>query len=123
MKVGEFRDSSKSFRVQGCKVIVRKIQIKQVFHSPEGTTFDLVDFAEFQVKRNHLAAAWEAVGGKVVEVVAAQVKQLRLGGEASWDLSVTSTLTCGMLGFNLGRPNRNGILLTIYVGTQHTLKY
>lgn len=62
-----------------------------------------MDFAELQVKGNNLAAAWEAVGRKVVEVVAAEVKQLRLGGEPSWDFGVTPTLTCGMLGFNLGR--------------------
>lgn len=55
------------------------------------------------MKRNNLAGAWEAVGRKVVEVVAADVKQLRLGGEASWDFGVTPSLTCGMLGFNLGR--------------------
>lgn len=103
MKVGEFGGSSKGFRVQGCEVIVRKIQIKQGLHSPESTTFDLVDFAEFQVKRNNLSGAWKAVGRKVVEVVAAQVEQLRLGGEASWDFGVTPTLTCGMLGFNLRR--------------------
>lgn len=71
-----------------------------------------MDFAEFQVKRYHLAAAWEAVGREVVEVVAAQVKQLRLGGEASWDFGVTSTLTCSMLGFNLGGSNQNGTSLT-----------
>lgn len=55
------------------------------------------------MKRNNLAGAWEAVGRKVVEVVAADVKQLRLGGEASRDFGVTPSLTCGMLGFNLGR--------------------
>lgn len=37
-----------------------------------------------------------------MEVVAADVKQLRLGGEASRDFGVTPSLTCGMLGFNLG---------------------
>lgn len=62
-----------------------------------------MDFAELEVKRNYLAGAWEAVGRKVVEVVAADVKQLRLGGEASRDFGVTPTLTCGMLGFNLRR--------------------
>lgn len=68
----------------------------------KSTSFDLMDFAELQVKRNNLASAWEAVGRKVVEVVAAEVQQLCLGGEASWDFGVTLTLTCGMLGFNLG---------------------
>lgn len=101
MKVGELRGSSKGPRVQRCEVIVRKIQIKQVFHASKGTSFDFMDFAELQVKRNNLSGAWEAVGRKVVEVVAAEVKQLRLGGKASWDFGVTLTLTCGMLGFNL----------------------
>lgn len=103
MKVGELRGSSKGSGLQGREVIVRKIQIKQVFHSPKGTAFDFVYFAELQVKRDNLAGAWEAVGRKVVEVVAAEVKQLRLGGEASRDFGMTPTLTCGMLGFNLGR--------------------
>lgn len=61
-----------------------------------------MDFAELQVKRNNLAGAWETVCRKVVEVVAAEVQQLSLSGEASWDFGVTLTLTCGMLGFNLG---------------------
>lgn len=62
-----------------------------------------MDFAELQVKRNNLAGAWEAVGREVVEVVTAKVEQLRLGGEASRDFGVTLSLTCGVLGFNLGR--------------------
>lgn len=103
MKVGELRGSSKSSGVQGCEVIVRQIQIKEVLHSPKGAGFNFVDFAELQVKRHNLAGAWEAVGRKVVEVVTAEVKQLRLGGEASWDFGVTPTFTCGMLGINLGR--------------------
>lgn len=103
MKVGELGGSGKGFRIQGCEVIVRKIQIKQVFHPPKGAAFNFVDFAELQVKRNYLAGTWEAVGREVVEVVAAEVKKLRLGGEASWDFGVTLTLTCGVLGFNLGR--------------------
>lgn len=48
------------------------------------------------MKRNNLAGAWEAVGGKVVEVVAADVKQLRIGREASRDFGVTPTLTGGV---------------------------
>lgn len=50
-----------------------------------------------------MVGAWEAVGGKVVEVVAADIKQLRLGREASRDFGVTPTLTRGMLGLNLRR--------------------
>lgn len=101
MEVGELRCSSKGSGVQGREVIVRKIQVKQAFHPSKSTSFDLVHFAELQVKRNHLAGAWEAVCRKVVEVVAAEVQQLCLGGEASWDFGVTPTLTCGMLGFSL----------------------
>ncbi|KAG7239412.1 hypothetical protein INR49_028882 [Caranx melampygus] len=57
---------------------------------------------KLQVKGNNLTGAREAVGRKVVEVVAAEVQQLRLGGKTTWDFGVTLTLTCGMLGFNLG---------------------
>lgn len=103
MEVGELRGSSKGSGLQGCEVIVRKIQIKQFFHPPKSTSLDFVDFAQLQVKRNNLAGAWEAIGGEVVEVVAAEVKQLRLGGETSWDFGVTLAFTCGMLGFSLGR--------------------
>lgn len=53
------------------------------------------------MKGNNLAGAGEAAGREVVEVVAAEVEQLRLGGEASWDFGVTPALTCGMLGVNL----------------------
>lgn len=62
-----------------------------------------MDFAGLQVKGNDLAGAREAVGRKVMEVIAAEVEQLCLGGETSWDFGVTLTLTCGVLGFNLGR--------------------
>lgn len=103
MKVGELRGSGKRSRVQGCEVIVRKVQIKQVLQSPKGAGFDFPDFAELQVQRNDLARAREAVGGKVVEVVAAEVEQLRRGGETSRHFGVTPTLTCGVLGFDLGR--------------------
>lgn len=70
-----------------------------------------MDFAELQVKRNNLAGAWEAVGRKVVEVVAADVKQLRLGREASRDFGVTPTLAGGMLGLNLGRVKTERIMI------------
>jgi len=103
MKVRELGGSGKGSGVQGREVIVRKIQINKCFHPPEGAAFNFVDLAEFQVKRDNAAGAWEAVGGKVVEVVSAEVKQLRLGGEASRDFGVTPTLTCRVLGFNLGR--------------------
>lgn len=82
-------------------MIVRKIQIKQVRHPSEGAGSEFVDSAELQVEGNNLAGAWEAVGRKVVEVVAAQVEQLRRRGEASWDFGVTLRLTCDMLAFNL----------------------
>lgn len=101
MKVREPRGSSEGSGFQRCEVIVRKIQIKQVFHSPEGTAFDCVDFAALQVERDNLAGAGKAAGRKVVEAVAAQVKQLQLGGEASRDFGVAPALTCGVLGFNL----------------------
>lgn len=107
MQVGELRSPSKGSRIQEIEVIVRKIQIEQVFHSPKGTAFNLVDFAELQVKRNDLAGAWEAVGREVVEVIAADVEQLRVRGEASRDFGVTPTLACGMLGFSLRRTEQN----------------
>lgn len=101
MDVGELGHSSKGLGVQGHEVIIRKIQIQKVFHPLEGTTFNFMDFAGLQVKRNKLAAAWEAVGWKVVEVIIVEVQQLRLGREASWDSSMAPTLTCGMLGLSL----------------------
>lgn len=54
------------------------------------------------MKRNYLATAWEAVSGKVVEVVATDIEQLRLGREASWNFGVAAALAGGVLGFNLG---------------------
>lgn len=53
------------------------------------------------MKRNDLAAAWEAVSGKVVEVVAADVEELRLDWKATRNFGVASALASGMLGFNL----------------------
>lgn len=109
MKVGELGGSCKDSRVQEREVIVREIQIKQVFHPSKGTSFNFMDFAELQVKGNNLAGAREAVGRKVVEVVAAEVQQLRLGGKTAWDFGVALTFTCGMLGFNLG-SGHSGLL-------------
>lgn len=102
MQVGEFGGSIKGSRIQGCEVIIREIQIEQVFHSPKGPAFNFMDFTELKMKRKNLAGAREAVGGEVVEVVAANVKQLRLGGEATRHFGMTPTLACGMLSFNLG---------------------
>lgn len=62
-----------------------------------------MDFAELEVKGNNLAGAWKTIGREVVEVVAADIEQLRFGGKATWDFGVSSALTCGMLGFNLRR--------------------
>lgn len=62
-----------------------------------------MDFAELEVKRNNLASAWKTVGREVVEVVAADIEQLRFGGKATWDFGVSSALTGGMLSFNLRR--------------------
>lgn len=60
-----------------------------------------MDFAEVQVERNNLARAWETAGRDEVEMVATEVKQLRCGGEASWDFGVTPVLTCSMMSFSL----------------------
>lgn len=60
-----------------------------------------MDFAELQVERNDLAAAWEAVSGQVVEVVAADVEELRLDRKTPRNFGVTSSFAGGMLGFNL----------------------
>lgn len=60
-----------------------------------------MDFAEVQVERNNLAGAWEAAGRDEVEMVATEVQQLRCGGEASWDLGMTTVLTCSMMGVGL----------------------
>lgn len=49
-----------------------------------------------------MATAWKAVRGKVVEVVATDIEQLRFGREASWNFGVAAALASGMLGFNLG---------------------
>lgn len=62
-----------------------------------------MDFAELKVKRHNLASAWKTVGREVVEVVAADIEQLCLGGKAAWDFGVSSALTRGMLGLNLRR--------------------
>lgn len=62
-----------------------------------------MDFAELKVKRHNLAGAWKTVGREVVEVVAADIEQLRFGGKAAWDFGVSSALACGMLGLNLRR--------------------
>lgn len=48
-----------------------------------------------------MAAAWEAVSGKVVEVVAADVEKLRLGRKATWNFGVAPSFASGVLGFNL----------------------
>lgn len=103
MKVVELWGSRKRSRVQRRDVVFRKIQIKQALHSPKGPALDFVDFAELQMKRDHLAGAGEAVGREVVEVVTAEVEHLRLGGETSRDFGVTSILTGGVLGVNLER--------------------
>lgn len=75
------------------------------------------------MERNNLAGAWEAVGGKVVEVVTADVKQLRLGREASRDFGVTPTLTCGVLGLNLGRVKTEQIIINNASTINPALKY
>lgn len=115
MKVGELREPSESFWVHKCEVVVRKVQIKQAFHASKGAAFNFTDFAKLQVKGNDLAGSREAVGRKVVEVVAAKVEQLRLGRETLRDFGVTPTLACGMLGLSLergksqqNRKNRRG---------------
>lgn len=77
-----------------------------MFHSPEGATFNLMDFAELKMKRNNLAGAWETVGREGVEVVASDVEQLRFGRETTWDFGMTLILTCGMLSFNLRREKQ-----------------
>lgn len=53
------------------------------------------------MKRNYLAAAREAVGGKVVEVVAADVEELRLRWKATWNFGVAPSLASSMLSFDL----------------------
>lgn len=106
MKIGELWNSSKSFGIQECDLIVREIQIKQVSHSLEGPAFDFVDFAELQIERHNLAGAWKAVGWDVMEVVSTEIEQLSSGGEASWYFAVTTALTCGMMGFSLGSEKK-----------------
>lgn len=78
-----------------------------------------MDFTELKMKRKNLAGAREAVGREVVEVVAANVKQLRLGGEATRHFGMTLTLACGMLGFNLGtvRMERNIVTKGFLLGS------
>lgn len=53
------------------------------------------------MKRNYLAAAWEAVSGKVVEVVAADVEELRRRWKATWNFGVAPFLASGVLGLDL----------------------
>lgn len=60
------------------------------------------------MKRNYLAAAWEAVRGKVVEVVATDVEELRLDWKATRDFGVASSLASGMLGLNLEEGKKRG---------------
>lgn len=103
MKVGELRQSSEGGRIQRCEVIVREVQIEKLLHPLEGTPFYFMDFTELQVKGDNLAEAWKHLRRKVVEVVTAEVQELCLGGEATWDFGVTLTFTCGMLSFNLRR--------------------
>lgn len=62
-----------------------------------------MNFAELKVQRHNLAGAWKTVGKEVVEMVAADIKQLCFGRKASWDFGVSSALACGMMGFNLRR--------------------
>lgn len=62
-----------------------------------------MDFAELEVEGNNLASAWKTISREVMEVVAADIKQLCFGRKATWDFGVSSALTCGMLGFNLRR--------------------
>lgn len=66
-----------------------------------------MDFAELEVKRHDVAAAWETVGGEAAEVVAADVEQLRFGGKAARDFGVPPALARGMLGLNLRRQIRH----------------
>lgn len=103
VQIRQFRNSSKGSRIQNREVIVREIQINQVFHSPKGSAFNLVDFAELKVKRHNLGGAWKAVGREVVEVVAADIEQLCFGGKATWDFGVPAALARGVLGLNLRR--------------------
>lgn len=66
-----------------------------------------MDFAELEVKRHNLAGAWKTVGREVVEVVAADVEQLRPGGKAAGDFGVSSALARDMLGLDLRRQTLN----------------
>lgn len=53
------------------------------------------------MERHHLSDTREAVAGDVVEVVATQVEQARVGREAARDFGVASVLTRGVLRHHL----------------------
>lgn len=53
------------------------------------------------MERHHLSHTREAVAGDVVEEVATQVKQARVGREAARDFGVASVLTRGVLRHHL----------------------
>lgn len=55
-----------------------------------------------------MAAAREAVGGEVVEVVATDVEELCLCWKATGNFGVAPSLASGVLGFNLEESSRKG---------------
>lgn len=80
-----------------------------------------MDLTKLQMQRDYLVSAGETVAGEVVEVVATQVQELGVGGEATGDFGVTTALTCGMLCFNLGRRKSGTDGTLVCNGRQKTL--
>lgn len=97
-----------SIRAERGEVILRQVQVDEAPHPAESPDLHLRDLAPLQMERHHLRDSGEAVARDVVEVVATQVQQTRVGREAARDFSVASILTGGVLCCCLRRGGRGG---------------
>lgn len=95
----------KGVRAEVSEVVLRQVQVDQSLHSTESPALHLPDLAALQMEGHDLGNAGEAVAGDVVEVVAAQVEETRVGRETPRNFGVSAVLTRGVvrLGLKTGR--------------------
>lgn len=101
VQVGELWGTPEDPGAQGGEVVVGHVKVEEACHATERAAIDLAHLAELQVEGHHLLSAWETAAGEVVEVVAAEIEELRLGGKAAGDLGVAAALAGGVLGVHL----------------------
>jgi len=105
VQVDELRGPPEDPGAQGGEVVVGQVQVDEVLHAAERAAVDLADLAELQVQGDHPLAARETAAREVVEVVAAEIEELRFGGKAVGDLGVAAALAGGVLRFHLRKSN------------------